>query len=266
LLRELRQDSGKTLEQLAGSVGLTRATISKYETGKILPPVATVERLAAALGVDADQRRALIDAATAAHTEVHAWRALHTPSFRKRQDEIREIEATAAQVRVFQPSIVPGLLQTPQYCQALLELDRIRPVDDMKDAVSARMERQAALYDEAKSFGFVLTEGALRWRIGSPSVHAMQLHHLAGLANLPNVSVGIIPLLAQVGARQTNMFAIFDSAAVVIETMTVELTLREEQLIAFYARVFGTLSEHAVYGEDARTILDRIGTELRQHD
>jgi transcriptional regulator with XRE-family HTH domain len=264
MLRELRQDAGKTLEELAGSVGLTRATISKYETGKILPPVATVERLADALGVDTDQRRVLIDAATAAHTEVHAWRAIQTPSFRRRQDEIRELEAQAIQIRLFQPSLVPGLLQTPQYCQALLSLDRIRPVEDMKDAVSARMERQAALYDEAKSFAFVLTEGALRWRIGSPSVHAIQLHHLAGLANLPNVKVGIIPMLAEVGARQTNMFAIFDEIAVVIETMTAELTLREEQLIGFYARVFGTLSDHAVYGEDARVILDRIVAELRQ--
>jgi transcriptional regulator with XRE-family HTH domain len=264
MLREQRLNAGKTLEELAGSVGLTRATISKYETGKILPPVATVERLADALGVDTDQRRALIDAAEAAHTEVHAWRAIQTPSFRRRQDEIKELEAQATQIRLFQPSLVPGLLQTPQYCQALLELDRIRPVQNMADAVSARMERQSALYDEAKSFAFVLTEGALRWRIGSPQVHAIQLHHLAGLANLPNVSVGIIPMLAEVGARQTNMFAIFDATAVVVETMTAELTLREEQLIGFYARVFGTLSAHAVYGEDARSILDGIVTELRQ--
>jgi transcriptional regulator with XRE-family HTH domain len=264
MLRALRQDAGKTLEQVAGAVGMTRATISKYETGKILPPVATVERLADALGVDADQRRALIDAATAAHTEVHAWRAIQTPSFRRRQDEIRAIEAAAMEVRLFQPSVIPGLLQTPQYCKALLELDRVRPIEDLNDAVASRMERQAAIYDEAKFFAFVLTEGALRWRIGSPSVHAIQLHHLAGLANLPNVSVGIIPMLAEVGARQTNMFAIFDRTAVVVETMTAELTLREEQLIGFYARVFDTLSAHAVYGEDARTILDGIVAELRQ--
>jgi transcriptional regulator with XRE-family HTH domain len=264
MLRELRQDAGKTLEQVAGAIGMTRATVSKYETGKILPTVAVVERLSDTLGVDADKRRALIDAATAAHTEVHAWRAIQTPSFRRRQDEIRAIEAQASQVRLFQPSLVPGLLQTPQYCRALLELDRIRPVENLTDAVSSRMERQAALYDESKSFAFVLTEGALRWRIGSPSVHAIQLHHLAGLANLPNVSVGIIPMLAEVGARQTNMFAIFDSSAVVIETMTAELTLREEQLIGFYGRVFDTLSAHAVYGGEARTILDRIAAELRQ--
>jgi transcriptional regulator with XRE-family HTH domain len=264
MLRELRQDADKTLEQVADGIGMTRATISKYETGKILPSVATVERLADALGVDSDQRRALIDAATAAHTEVHAWRAIQTPSFRKRQDEIREIEAQATEICVFQPSIVPGLLQTPQYCEALLTLDRIRPVENLSDAVASRMGRQAALYDESKTFAFVLTEGALRWRIGSPSVHAMQLHHLAGLAQLPNVTVGIIPMMAEVGARQTNMFAIFDLFAVVIETMTAELTLREEQLIAFYARVYNTLSDHAVFDDDAQAILSRIAAELRQ--
>ena len=142
MLRELRQDAGKTLEQVAGAVDLTRSTLSKYETGKILPSVEMVERIADALRVDADQRRALIDQATAEHTEVHAWRALHTPSFRRRQDEIRAIEAAATDVRLFQPSLVPGLLQTPEYCRALLQLDRVRPVDDLADAVSSRMERQ----------------------------------------------------------------------------------------------------------------------------
>jgi transcriptional regulator with XRE-family HTH domain len=264
MLRKYRQDADMTLDAVADVVGKTRSTLSKYETGKILPPVAVVEQLADALQADADKRRALIDQATAMHTEVHAWRALHTPDFRRRQDEIREIEAQATQVRVFQPSLVPGLLQTPQYCRALLELDRVRPVDDLTDAVSSRMERQAALYDESKRFEFVVTEGALRWRIGTTSVHAMQLHHVAGLAHLPNVSVGIIPLLAEVGARQTNMFAIFDASAVVVETMTAELTLREEQLIGFYERVFETLRAHAVYGEEARAILDGIATELRQ--
>jgi transcriptional regulator with XRE-family HTH domain len=252
-----------TLEQVAERIDLTRSTVSKYETGKILPSVEMVERYANAVRADDEQRRALIDQATADHTEVHAWRALHTPSFRRRQDEIRAIEAAATDIRVFQPSLVPGLLQTPEYCRALLQLDRIRPVDDLADAVSSRMERQAALYDESKRFDFVVTEGALRWRIGSPSVHAVQLHHIAGLAQLPNVKVGIIPSLADVGARQTNMFAIFDDSAVVVETMTAELTLREEQPVGFYARVFDTLRASAVYGEEARTVLDGIAAELR---
>jgi transcriptional regulator with XRE-family HTH domain len=263
MLRELRQDAGLTLDAVAGLVGMTRSTISKYETGKILPSVEVVERLADALSVGTEQRRALIDQATAAHTEVHAWRALHTPSFRRRQEEIRAIEAAATQVRVFQPSLVPGLLQTPEYCRALLQLDRVRPVENLTDAVSSRMERQAALYDETKRFEFLITEGALRWRIGSTSVHAVQLHHIAGLATLPNVKVGIVPSLAEVGARQTNMFAIFDASAVVVETMTAELTLREEQLVSFYARVFDTLRASAVYGDDARTVLDGIAAELR---
>jgi transcriptional regulator with XRE-family HTH domain len=263
MLRELRQDAGMTLDQVAGAIGMTRSTLSKYETGKILPSVEVVERLADVLQVGSDLQRVLIDQATAMRTEVHSWRALHLPSFRRRQEEIRAIEAAATDVRVFQPSIVPGLLQTPEYCRALLQLDRVRPVDDLADAVSSRMERQAALYDETKRFDFVITEGALRWRIGSPSVHAVQLHHIAGLATLLNVEVGIVPSLAEVGARQTNMFAIFDASAVVVETMTAELTLREEQLIGFYARVFDTLRASAVYGDDARTVLDGIAAELR---
>jgi Domain of unknown function (DUF5753) len=67
---------------------------------------------------------------------------------------------------VFQPSLVPGLLQTAEYAQLRLsqwaELNRAGGV---KEAVAARMARQEALYDPTKSFSFVLTEGALRARL-----------------------------------------------------------------------------------------------------
>jgi transcriptional regulator with XRE-family HTH domain len=253
-----------TLTQLAGLVGVSISNLSKYETGKILPPVAVVERLADALGASSDTKAALIDQAIAAHTEVRAWRALQVPGFRRRQEEIQQMEQEATTIRLFQPSIIPGLLQTPEYCRALLGLDRVRPVENLSDAVASRMERQAALYDEAKSFSFVLTEGALRWRFCPPQIHAIQLERVASLSTLANVSVGIIPLLAEVRARQTNMFCIFDESAVVVETMTAEVTLREEQLIGFYLRVFDTLSSHAVYGDDARAVLGRIASDVRQ--
>jgi hypothetical protein len=58
--------------------------------------------------------------------------------------------------------------------------------------VAARLGRQQIL-DTDRQFHFVLTEGALRWHVGSPQIMAAQAEHLGELVKLPNVRLGIIP-------------------------------------------------------------------------
>jgi transcriptional regulator with XRE-family HTH domain len=251
-----------TLAQLAGLVGMSVSNLSKYENGRIVPSASVVERLADALGARGDLRADLIDRATALHSELHAWRALHRPSFRRRQEEIREAEAAATTIRLYQPNLVPGLLQTAEYVRHVLAGKR--GTENLADAVASRVARQTVLYDEAKTFEFVITEGALRWRVCPTPVLLAQLGRLASLSTLTNVRIGIVPWSADVGqAQQTNMFCVFDESFVLIETMTAELTLREEADIDFYLRAFATLSDVAEYDDGARSILDRIAGDLR---
>jgi transcriptional regulator with XRE-family HTH domain len=251
-----------TLAQLAGIVGMSVSNLSKYENGRITPPVAVVERLADALGAHGEVRAHLVDQATAAHSELHLWRALHRPSFRRRQDEIRQAEANATTIRLYQPSLVPGLLQTAEYARHVLAGKR--GTENLADAIASRVERQAVLYDESKSFAFVITEGALRWRLCPLPDHLAQLDRISSLSTLANVSVGIIPWAAEVGqAPRGNMFCVFDQSLVLVETMTAELTLREEADIAFYLRAFATLSDVAEHDDGARSILARIAGDLR---
>jgi transcriptional regulator with XRE-family HTH domain len=257
-LRELRKDAGLTLAQLADRVGMSTSNVSKYENGRIVPSVAVVARLADALRVGADVRAALVDQATSAHSELHAYRALLRPSFRRRQEEIRRMEQQASVVRLFQPNLVPGLLQTAEYTRHVL-------VGRSDDELASRIERQAILYDESKTFEFVITENALRWRLCPVGGHLAQLDRIASLATLPNVSVGIVPWSADMRqAPRGNMFCLFDASFVLVETMTAELTLREESDIAFYLRAFATLSELAEYGDGALVVLDRIASDLRR--
>jgi transcriptional regulator with XRE-family HTH domain len=251
-----------TLATLAGKLGMSTANLSKYENDRITPPVAVVERLADALRVPGDVRAELVDQATALHSELRTWRALHRPSFRRRQAEIAQAEAAATTIHLYQPNLVPGLLQTAEYARHVLAGKRVG--ENLADAVASRVERASVLYDDGKTFDFVITEGALRWRVCPVPVLLVQLDRIASLSTLANVSVGIVPWSADVGqARQTNMFCVFDDSLVLVETMTAELTFREEADIAFYLRAFGTLSELAEYGEGAAMILARIATDLR---
>ena len=262
-LRELRDAAGITGGQLAGRVGMSQSKISKIETGRLVPSVEDVDRLANALRASDDVKAALLDQATTLHSELHAWRALHRPSCRRRQEEIREAEKTATEIRLFQPAVVPGLLQTAEYARHVLIVGRFTGVEDVADSVASRVARQAVLYDESKQFWFVVTEGALRWRLCPSRVLLAQLNHIASLSTLANVQIGVIPWSAHVPARQTNQFCIFDYRMVLVETLTAELTLKEEQDIASYRSVFSVLEEHAQFGDEANAALQRIASDVR---
>lgn len=64
-IRRTRRRLGWTLQFVADRCGCTRSLLSKIETGKVVPPVATLMRIASALGVSAS---ALLEQGTAATT------------------------------------------------------------------------------------------------------------------------------------------------------------------------------------------------------
>jgi hypothetical protein len=172
------------------------------------------------------------------------------------------MEQQATTIRTYQPAVIPGLLQTAGYARAVLEANRFG-LEDIADAVKSRVERQAILYDDGKSFRFVVTEAALRWRLCPVAVHLAQLDRIASLATLPNVSVGIIPWSAMVPVPVATMFVLFDDRLALVETMHSEQLLREGQQIGAYLDQFERLEALAQHDDEGRMILDRIASDLR---
>jgi transcriptional regulator with XRE-family HTH domain len=242
---------------------MSQSKVSRIESGRLTPSVADVDAIAIALGVSAEVKASLVDQASALQTEVHAWRALHGPSFRKHQEEIRQAERDAATIQQFNPITIPGLLQTPAYCRRVLQLARFG-LEDLADAVASRMERQAVLYDEAKRLTFVVTESALRWRLVPVNVHLEQLDRLASVSAFGNVRLGVIALTADAPALPMNQFVLFDDQLVLVETLHGELTVKERGQIESYGAALDALDSLALHGDDARAFLARIADDLRQ--
>ena len=172
------------------------------------------------------------------------------------------MEQQATAIRLFQPNVVPGLLQTAEYARHVLQASGFG-AENLADAVASRVERQTVLYDDSKQFRFVVTEGALRWRLCPVPAHLAQLDRVASLSTLANVSVGIIPWSAYVPNRPPNMFMILDDSAVQVETMHGLDTLTERQQIDAYLTAFDTLDSLAQHDDEARATLSRIATDLR---
>lgn len=224
--------------------------------------MADVERWADATGADAHAKRTLVELCERSQTESRSWRALHRRSFRRHQEELQRLERQATTIRLFQPNVVPGLLQTAEYARHVLQAGSYGS-DNLADAVAARVERQAALYDQSKQFAFVITEGALRWRLCPVPAHLAQLDRVSSLSTLMNVRVGIVSWSAYVPNRPANMFMALDDEAVLVETMHGEAMLKERQQIDAYLAAFDALDSFAQHDDEARVTLNRIAADLR---
>jgi len=120
--------------------------------------------------------------------------------------------------------------------------------------VTARLERQAVLYDEGRQFEFVLTEAVLRWRPGPPGLLLAQLDRLLSMATLPNVRLGVVPLDREAAAVPANGLTVFDTAeeaVVLVETLTTESFLTGERHLEVYRQAFARFRDAALFGPDA---------------
>ncbi|MGH8910246.1 MAG: helix-turn-helix domain-containing protein [Egibacteraceae bacterium] len=266
LLRDLRVGVGLTGEELGVRCGWTQSKVSKIETGRTVPQVADVEAWVRATEAPETVRADLVERAEAALTEASTWRAELQQGLAAKQHRIAQLEAEATSIQVFMPSAVAGLLQTAEYAHRVFTLADVTGQRDVPAAVTARLERQQLLYDDAKHFEFVLTEAALRWRPGPPKVLLAQLGRIASLSSLPTVEIGVIPLAAEATTLHPETFTVLagESPIVLVETVTAELAVRDPRDVAAYLDLFRRLRGQAVFGDAMRTLLDAIGEDVRR--
>ncbi|SBT51297.1 helix-turn-helix domain-containing protein [Micromonospora narathiwatensis] len=105
-----------------------------------------------------------------------------------------EIEREAITLRWYDPTVIPGLLQTEGYARAMLALGGELTADEVEARVAARLARQAVLTgDRRPQFVAVLEEQTLRRQVGDRAVMREQLTHLLAVGTEPHVQVRIVP-------------------------------------------------------------------------
>ncbi|MEU7586145.1 helix-turn-helix transcriptional regulator [Micromonospora sp. NPDC049230] len=125
-----------------------------------------------------------------------------------------EAERTARQLRLYEPLLIPGPLQTENYARAILRFNDTLSTDEVERRVAARMERQQILTaDDPPQIIAVLDERALRdTSPGLAGIMAEQIAHLIALAELPHIHVHIIPSTTALHIGSTGPFALARSA------------------------------------------------------
>ncbi|MFJ4529093.1 helix-turn-helix domain-containing protein [Streptomyces nigrescens] len=180
-IRSSREDRGWRQEDLGDRMGYASAHISAVETGRKMPTLRFSRRADLAFGTgDMFERQ---------------WREIRSGALLEGFPEYVEHEGRAAEIRLYEVGVIPGLLQTPEYASVLadsaVKRGAITP-DQASERVRIVAERQAALVRTRPPLvSAVLDESCIRRPVGGAAVMDAQLARLIEFAELPNTMLQI---------------------------------------------------------------------------
>lgn len=263
-LRDLRKDVGLTGRELAAATGRHYTRVSKIENGVQAPTDQDIREWCHVCSAD-DQVPDLIATLRAVESAYLEFRRQSRAGMKRvlGAHTLKRYQQTKV-FRIYEHNVIPGLFQTAEYSAAMLSfwIKFLGAPNDVEDAVAVRTERQQVLYRGGKRFVALLEEQALRTWFGTAETQAGQLGRLLELMSLPNLSLGIIPLMTERLAVGSTGFWIFDDALVALETPTASIEVTQPQEVQLYARMFEALKTSAVYGRDARSLIVAVLNEL----
>jgi transcriptional regulator with XRE-family HTH domain len=260
-LRELRRRAGLGGVEAAQRAAISQSKISKLENGRLRADPEDIRILCDVYDATSAERDNLVRLATELKSESQLSRVVLTRGAARLQQQIGQLESRANLLRSYQPTMVPGILQTRAYAQLVFS-DGLAD-DDADAAVAARHDRGDSLDDDTKQFVLIITEGALRWQAGNPHIMTEQLDKIIATSRRPNVQLGVIPWTTPVDVFCTHSFHMYDSAAVVIGTEVAAGMLAAAEDVAVYARLFERLTAVSSTGDDARRELLRIRNDYQ---
>ncbi|GAA1414693.1 helix-turn-helix transcriptional regulator [Streptomyces thermospinosisporus] len=264
-LRALRTSAGLTSGEAARLVGWHQSKVSRIETGTSGVKPADVRLLLDTYGVsDPQLRRLLLVLAGSGdgggrHHWWQAYRGVLPPTYR----DFISLESQASAMRTLETTVVPGLLQTPEYARAVTAAALEGASEERLDAlVDVRLARQDVLRaDPPLELSAVLDEAVLRREVGGPGVMARQRQRLVEAARLPHVRLQVLPFSAGAHIGVTGPFVIFsfsrtsDLDVVVLDHLTSSLYLERKEDLRAYTEAFNALSIHALSPEDSLDLI-----------
>ncbi|MEU6442156.1 helix-turn-helix transcriptional regulator [Streptomyces sp. NPDC047046] len=182
-LRVLREERGWTQPELGALMGYAASHISGVETG--------TRGVTARFSESADRVFGTGDALT------RQGDRLRNPSMLRGFDEYIPLEGEATEIRVFELSVLPGIIQTRQYAGAMQSSVIARgaiTTQQAEERIARQLARQKALMRVAPPKIFmIIDEGALYHRVGGTEVMAEQYERLLDFAALPNTVLQVAP-------------------------------------------------------------------------
>lgn len=258
-LRRMREQSGHTLESAAPLLDKTRSALHRIEIGETRADVHLI--------------RSMMDLYDIYDPNLvaEAREALKPPWFRaygiKRMGYV-DAETEASEVHEFSVQVIPGLLQTRAYVEALFQPRGWDPRETGKHVI-VRLIRQRRLTSDGRPLRVtaVVEEAALHHQVGGPEVMREQLAHLLEVATLPTVTLQVLPLAFGAHNSVGGAFTLLtfpdpdDLELLFVAYATGSLHIENAEEVGAAKLIFEQLRADALSPDDSIALIERLANE-----
>jgi hypothetical protein len=250
-LRQLREASEISAGAAGHAIRASHAKISRMELGRVGFKERDVADLLTLYGITDEQERGAF-LALARRANVPGWWHHYSDILPSWFEMYLGLEQASSVIRTYEPQLVPGLLQTQECARAVIRLGNPDVCDvDIDRRVALRMKRQKVLtLSDAPNLWAVIDEASL-WRLDGRAAMRAQIQHLMDMAELPNITLQVIPFYAGAHAAVGGPFTILRFAEpdlpdlVYLEQLTSALYLDKTEDIQHYLMVMDRLCVQA---------------------
>ncbi|MBV1938281.1 helix-turn-helix domain-containing protein [Streptomyces sp. BV286] len=267
MMRKLRARKGLTLEEAGGLVGVSKATVSRYETQAGPVKWLVVDALCREYDTTSAERRAVV--ALAKDAKQQGWWSSFADSIPESMNLLLTLEDEAVREDHFSCVYVPGLLQTRAYSTALQRANEM-PLEptEIERLVDIRMKRQEVLArPKPPRLWAILDESVIRRVVGSPEVMKDQLDRLLVANESPHITLQVLPFSKGAHSAALGSFVTIGGTEPALDVVYVDfhtgsLFLEKEEELERYRLAFEYLRAQALDMEASSSMIHLARKEL----
>ncbi|WP_413800582.1 helix-turn-helix domain-containing protein [Streptomyces iranensis] len=267
MMRKLRARKGMTLEEAGRLVGVSKATVSRYETqeGPVKWPI--VDALCREYGASEAERKAVVGLAKDAKQQ--GWWTSFADSLPESMNLLFTLEDEAVREDHFACLYVPGLLQTRGYTEAVQHASEMRlSAEEIGRLVDLRMKRQEILSrPKPPHLWAILDESVIRRVVGSREVMREQLDHLLRANESPDITLQVLPFAKGAHSAAMGSFVILGGAERSLDVVYVDihvgsLFMEKDEELERYRVAFDYLRAQALDMASSSALIERVREEI----
>ncbi len=269
-LREFRKNAQMTVRDLSQHLGGHHSRYARNELGERRPAPEEVAAILTVLAAPEADRDRLTELAREQGSDGNWLKPGSAGSLGIAHEltDLMEFERTASGITDVAPLAVPGLLQSSGYARAVMTE---MPPHEVEARVAMRLGRRDVLTrrSDAPNFRAIIDETVLQRSVGGAAVMSDQLHHLAAMAERPNVTVQVISRdLPTWHDGLAGMFIYFEfpkAAPIVhLEHLSSSAFLYENDDVTVYREAIASVSKLAMSPEDSLGTITKRISELEK--
>lgn len=242
------------MDAVGEAVGMSASKISRIESSEIGVYLDDLEKLLDCYKVARKQRVELLDLAR--HAEQRGLLRMNNQNLPEDWQTWADFEDEASSLLNYEPLMIPGLLQTPEYARSIIAATGQGLTEAQVDALAtSRMARQGLLSRNTPlKLRVIIEQSVLERPFHDPGAHRRQIRHLIDAGERPNVTVRVMPTDAELHGGLNGPFVILEyddePSLVLLENKVASLFIDEEDQIEVFEATWAALRRSAYTEEE----------------